>query len=175
MELVLPSTEYEKSFRQAVEEFRHGKGNKETVEQSLVKRYDESASFFAFVEKFFGETKGKFLPEGYVANTTFWLVEGDNYIGSVNIRHTLTPHLLEVGGHIGYTIRPSERGKGYGNMILELALPKAKELGIMDVLVTCKEDNIASAKVIEKNGGVLEDTRTHTDGITRRRYWIHLE
>ncbi len=158
-----------------MEEFKQAEGKKQDIELSLVKRYDESTSFTEFVEKLSGEAEGKFLKEGYVPHTIFWLVDNEKFIGWLDIRHRLTDHLREVGGHIGYAIRPSERGKGNGNKILELALPKAKELGIMSVLVTCKEDNVASAKVIEKNGGVLEDMRTHTDGITRRRYWIHLK
>ena len=97
------------------------------------------------------------------------------FIGWLDIRHSLTEHLREIGGHIGYAIRPSERGKGYGNKILELALPKAQELGIKDVLITCDADNTPSAKIIEKNGGVFENIKTTSDGVPKRRYWINLK
>ncbi len=173
MKLVLPSIEYKESFLEALEEFR--KTQTQDIENSLVKRYGESADFDAFITKLRGEMEGKFLPEGYVPHTVFWLTHCGKFIGWLNIRHRLNNHLEEVGGHIGYAIRPSERGKGYGNKILELALPKARELGITDVRITCNADNIRSAKIIEKNGGVFENTATTSDGIVRRRYWIHLK
>src|SRR3989344_3179647 len=164
MKLVLPTIEYEQSFREAAEEFRKEEKRLD-IENSLVKRLGESSDFSAFVEKLHGEAEGKFLPEGYVPHTVFWLVDGEKFIGWLNIRHRLNEHLREVGGHIGYAIRPSERGKGYGNKILELALTKARELGIKDVRITCNADNIRSAKVIEKNGGVFEDTTTTGGGV----------
>ncbi|MBR3718443.1 MAG: GNAT family N-acetyltransferase, partial [Firmicutes bacterium] len=68
------------------------------------------------------ERSGEDLPAGYVPATTLWLVEGDRFIGRVNIRHRLSPGLLRFGGHIGYTIRPSEQGKGYGKLQLAMAL-----------------------------------------------------
>lgn len=171
MKLVLPSVEYEQSFREYQKELLVlGRSATEMDSEALFK---ESKDFEDFVVKLCAGAEGKFIPEGYVSHTMYWLVDGDKFIGGVDIRHRLTDHLREVGGHIGYAIRPSERGKGYGNMILSLALPKAKELGITDVLLTCKEGNVASAKVIEKNGGVFENTTTASDGIVRQRYWIH--
>lgn len=174
MKLVLPSTEYEKSFLEAMKEFREV-GKKKEVEQSLVKRYDESADFAGFVERLKGEAEGKFLPEGYVPHTVLWLVEGEQFIGWLDIRHRLNKHLREIGGHIGYAIRPSERGKGYGNQILKLALPKARELGITKIRITCSDDNVASDKIIEKNGGIFEDTATTPEGVVKRRYWITIK
>src|SRR3989344_8456793 len=80
----------------------------------------------------------------------------NQYIGRLSIRHKLNDHLLKIGGHIGYDIRPSKRSRGYGTAILRLGLPKAKELRIERALLTCNENNIASLKIIEKAGGVLE-------------------
>ncbi len=85
----------------------------------------------------------------------------------------MTEHLMAVGGHIGYAIRASMRGKGYGNKILELAIPEAKKLGIDRVLVTCDVTNLASRKIIEKNRGILENqVRNPETGIDKLRFWI---
>ncbi len=121
-----------------------------------------------------GRAEGKYLPTGYVPNTFYWLVEGEHFIGWLDIRHRLNDNLLKIGGHIGYAIRPSGRQKGYGSEILRLGLEKAKELGITRGLLTCNGDNCASIKIIEKNGGVFEDTAITNTGIVKRRYWIVL-
>lgn len=76
-----------------------------------------------------------------------------------------------IGGHIGYGIRPSERRKGYATVLLNLALIKARELGIQRALVTCDRDNIGSAKTIMNNGGVL-DSEDEVDGTIIQRYWV---
>ena len=107
--------------------------------------------------------------------TTYWLIDNDEFIGRVSIRHTLTESLLKEGGHIGYDIRPSKRNMGYGKRILELSLPKAKELEIDKVLVTCNETNTGSKKIIEANGGILENSIEMGEGKPAKlRYWILL-
>ena len=93
----------------------------------------------------------------YVPQTTYWLFVDGRPVGVGRLRHRLNEFLMTVGGHVGYSIRPSERGKGYGNLILAELLEKARQLGIADVLITCREDNAPSRKVIERNGGILED------------------
>lgn len=105
----------------------------------------------------------------YVPQTTYWLFTDDRPVGICRLRHYLNDNLRILGGHIGYCIRPSERGKGYGNTILAELLKKAHEKGINDVLITCREGNVASRKVIEHNGGILEDV---SDG--ECRYWIKI-
>ncbi len=116
------------------------------------------------------------VPSGFVPSSTYWLVREDNFIlGSSSFRHTLTPDLEDIGGHIGYKIHPLERGKGYGTLILKLTLDKARERGLAGVLVTCNTDNFASAGVIRNNGGVLA-----SQGPAKKfprpisRYWIKL-
>ena len=109
-------------------------------------------------------------PTGHVAATFYWVVDDarpDVYLGSVSVRHGLTPFLREVGGHIGYSVRPSARRRGIATEALRLVLPHAAALGIDPALLTCDLDNVASARVIEANGGVLEDVRG-----TKRRYWV---
>jgi len=171
MKLVLPSVEYEQSFRGYLEELKNlGRSKTEMDSERLFKL---SKDFDDFTQKLRAGAAGKFLPKGYVPHTMYWLVDGDKFIGGVDIRHTLTPHLLNVGGPIGYAIRPTERKKGYGSNILKLALEKAKELGITKVRITCDTHNIGSTKIIEKNGGVLDDVAETPDG-PKRRYWITL-
>lgn len=108
-----------------------------------------------------------------VPDSTFFCLDTDRniFVGAVNIRHRLNDGLLKSGGHIGDGIRPSERGKGLGTAMIALALEECDKLGIKDVLMCCDDDNIASARTIEKNGGVLENKVTDGDG-TVRRYWI---
>jgi len=109
-------------------------------------------------------------PTGHVPCTFFWVVddaEPDTYLGSIGVRHALTPFLLEVGGHIGYSVRPSARRRGVATEALRQVLPHAAALGIDPALVTCDVDNVGSAKVIEANGGALEDVR----GV-KKRYWV---
>ena len=112
-----------------------------------------------------------------VPGSVFFLYddERDRFIGAVNIRHYLNDELLQSGGHIGDGIRPSERGKGYGTKMVGLALEECKKLGIKRVLMTCDKDNIASAKTIIKNGGVLENEFINEDGVLEQRYWITVE
>ena len=91
-------------------------------------------------------------------------------LGFLNLRLRLNDYLLEKGGHIGYSIRPSERGKGYAKEALRQGLQVAKEKNIKRALVTCSTENPASRAVILANGGELEDVRNGTE-----RYWIELE
>ena len=98
--------------------------------------------------------------------TTMWWADGDEYLGRLTIRHRLTPSLLMVGGHIGYDVRPSARRRGHATAMLAAALPVAHGLNIDAALITCVVGNVGSRKVIEANGGVLEDVR---DGMLR--FW----
>lgn len=135
----------------------------------------ETDDFDASVQRAKDHVCGIGLPEGWVPFNTYWLVCKNRIIGTCELRHRLTEALRKCGGHSGYSVRPSERRKGYGTGMLGLVLQKAKALGIERVLVTCSDDNIASARVIEKNGGKLADKipSEHRDAPTRR-YWIEL-
>jgi predicted acetyltransferase len=95
-------------------------------------------------------------------------------VGMVSIRHKLNDYLEQFGGHVGYSVRTSERRKGYATQILKLALAYCRTLGISSVLVTCDKENIGSATVIRLNGGRLEDEVMDDDGHTTQRYWIDL-
>ena len=132
-------------------------------------------SFEGFVGRLLGNAEGVGLPEGYVPGSTFWMVKDGRVIGTVNIRHRLNEALRDFGGHIGYSIRPSQRRKGHGTRMLAMALREARRLGIRRALVTCDSENVASARVIVKNGGIFE-SESHSDraGRVTRRYWIEL-
>ena len=116
------------------------------------------------------------VPKGLVPSSTYLAVrEKDNYIvGMIDIRHYLNEYLTQVGGHIGYGVRKTERNKGYAKQMLKLALEKCKELKIKKVLITCDEDNIASEKVILSTNAKLEDIR-NVDGENKKRFWIDLQ
>lgn len=106
--------------------------------------------------------------------TNYFLVnDTDRVVGMIDIRHDLNEYLHQVGGHIGYGIRPSERRKGYATRMLAEALKVTDELGINSVLITCNNDNIGSAKTIQNNGGVEDESFTEDDGTVVRRFWIH--
>jgi predicted acetyltransferase len=98
-------------------------------------------------------------PADFVPATELWWVEGDEFLGRIAIRHRLTPRLLEIGGHIGYDVRPTARRRGHATEMLRQALGLAHDMGIKLALITCDVDNIGSRTVIESNGGVLEDER----------------
>ena len=118
------------------------------------------------------------LKTGYVPSYDYFIVDGDNFIGRVNIRTKLTPELLQYGGNIAYAIHPKYWNMGYGSKALNLALKKSIEIGLKDkVLITCDDDNIGSYKIIEKCGGILENKVTNKDGeeeFLTRRYWVEL-
>ena len=184
MELVQPSAEYKDSFIEAVKEFQTDEDythrNKWYRALSIA---DLAKEFHAFVEKQrdlmrSGNVESE-LPSARVPQTEYWLIEDKKYIGRISIRHQLNEQLSYIGGHVGFDIRPSERGKGYGNLIFELAFPKAKELGLQRVLLTCDERNVASRKIIEKFGGVFENSVPNHEkgfeGHDARRYWIDIK
>lgn len=116
------------------------------------------------------------IPPNYSPQTTFGVFDHEKLVGSFVLRHTLKGTLINHGGNIGYLVRPSERKRGYGKILLRLALEKARDIGLEKVLITCRNDNIGSAKVIESNGGKYENAY-YDENLkkTYRRYWIECE
>jgi len=114
------------------------------------------------------------MPEGLVPDTFLLAVVGDTIVGRVSIRHALNDFLAHEAGHIGYGVLPDHRRKGYATEILRQALIIGRSLGIETALLTCDDDNVGSATVIERGGGILRDLVTASDGTTKRRYDIPL-
>lgn len=112
---------------------------------------------------------------GLVPDSTFFCLDEDRQkiVGAVNIRHRLNERLLRSGGHIGDGVRPSERGRGIATAMIALALEECRKLGIARVLMVCDKQNVASARSIVKNGGVLENEIRNGDEVLQR-YWIDL-
>lgn len=109
------------------------------------------------------------LPGTRLHSDLLWIVDGEALVGFLRFTYTLNAPLLEVGGHIGYSVRPSRRREGHASRALGLALDRARDRGLDRVLVTCDDTNVASAHTIESQGGRLEDVRNG-----KRRYWIDL-
>ena len=115
------------------------------------------------------------VTDGLVPATTLLAIrKSDNQlVGIVDIRHRLNEWLLRFGGHLGYSVRKLERGQGYAKEMVRLALDECRQLGLSEILITCDKENIASAKVVLANGGVLENEIPEEGRITQR-YWINL-
>ena len=117
------------------------------------------------------------VPDGFVPSTTYLAIRTSDkkLVGMIDIRHRLNDYLMKFGGHIGYSVRKSERRQGYATEMLRLALLKCKEFDISNALVTCDSDNIASAKAIIANGGLFEnEVLDESDGVKVHRYWIKI-
>lgn len=135
---------------------------------------DTADGFAAWVERLNGYSdRTKPIEQGRVHATYWWIAEGDTYLGAIDLRHYLNAFLVDAGGHIGYSVRPSARRRGLATWALSSVLYEARLLGMDRVLLTCDPHNEASVRTIEGNGGVLEDVRETLIG-PKRRYWIEL-
>lgn len=132
-------------------------------------------NFESYMERIERYRKGIDIGAKFVPSSEFWLVKDRRILGRISVRHRLNAFLEIEGGHIGYDVRPSERRKGYGSLMLKLALEEARKLGLKRVLITCDTDNIASAKIIEKNGGIFEGHAiSPMSGKQLNQYWIEV-
>jgi predicted acetyltransferase len=163
--LTPPSAEYKDSFMGALAEYH--------AERRFLSwdANDLTADFPTFIDTL---RRKETDPQGDdVPESIFWLVEGATYIGRANLRHQLNDGLRRIGGNLGYDVRPSMRQRGYGDLICKLGMDEARKLGLKRVLLTCDEDNPASRKIIEGNGGVFEGSEVvHRPGVLCLRYWI---
>lgn len=102
-------------------------------------------------------------------------IEDNRLVGMIALRHNINHPLLSLyDGHIGYSVHPAERRKGYATEMLALCLEKARERGLPRVMITCNEDNLGSERTILKNGGKYQTTVTDgTENI--KRFWIELD
>ena len=123
-----------------------------------------------------GKDPSKIPPDRVPATQYIYVRESDGaVVGMLQLRHCFNGYLEKYAGHIGYSVRPSERRKGFATAMLRDALPRCRELGIRDVLITCLTDNEGSRRTILNNGGIYEST-VHEPDMDRdlERYWIHL-
>jgi len=168
LKLILPNKKYATSYLKMEKEFR-AEGSK-TASRGM-DLFKSLKDFSLYNRKMINDRRGINLEKGRVPATLYWAVVGNKIVGRLDIRHRLNKNLRIIGGHIGYAVAPSERKKGYATEMLRLGLKKTKQLGIKKALITCDEGNIASRKVIEKNGGVLEN-KIKIKGVCKLRFWI---
>lgn len=170
--LIPPSLEYKDEYMAMIAEYPSDNDATPVLRENreyILKHPDE------YIQKLLDYEKGINLPEGDVPCSTYWLWNGGRILGESRIRHSLsTEKLATIIGHVGYDIRPSERGKGLGTALLKLTLEKCRELGIDKILVVCDMRNSSSIKLIEKNGGVLDADRPAMPNEIGHvaRYWI---
>jgi predicted acetyltransferase len=134
------------------------------------------SDFAAFVDDLRNESLGIGLPPGIVPQTTYVLLDGEGRaLGEIRFRPRLTPPFEQHNGHIGYNVRPHQRGRGYATRMLALVLDKARGLRLERVMLPAEGENRASVRVIVKNGGVLEHSGVEQgSGETVSIYWIVL-
>jgi predicted acetyltransferase len=167
-----PDVRFHETWLEALREY-HGEGSHRELDEKVFADRDEFARYCAavraaverpgepafYLAELYGAPRpGEWL-DGYVPQTVLWWAAGDEYLGRLSIRHRLTPHLLYHGGNIGFEVRPSARGMGHATAMLAAALPRAAQLDIDPARIDCDVRNTASRRVIEKNGGVLDEER----------------
>jgi predicted acetyltransferase len=170
MKLIKANKEMEKEYYKFVNEWQD---YNEEIIPSSARLFDMSYEKWL---KYTYEIENKeACPKHLVPAVTYFLVdEIGKIIGAINIRMRLNDYLFNYGGHIGYGIRPTERKKGYASLMLSLALPIAKQIGMDKVLITCDKNNVGSAKTIIANGGILENEVMEDEEIVQR-YWIEIK
>ena len=173
LELVAPTKEYEAqvmALRQTF--FDNNEGFNGCAGLEYTDSYDDWLDFENRLKRAYGET--------YIPSSVFLSVrKSDNkVVGIIDVRHQLNDVMLKWGGQIGCSVLPDERRKGYATEMLRLALEKCRELNLTKVLICCDKENIASAKTIVANGGVLENEVPDEMNLGKsgvmQRYWIEI-
>ena len=169
---VRPSGEFRDTFLEAAGEYR-------AVGEELDPAFPAywGTPFEMYVAQLEALVKGRHLPMSMVPADTFWLVTPERrFVGMSRLRRRLTRSLRTEGGHIGYSIRPSDRRKGYGTHLCAFTIDEARKLKrYKRLLITCDTRNVASARIIEKNGGLFENHVTSPrTGRQVSRYWVTL-
>lgn len=167
MKLIKPKENYQSSYHSYIKEL----GEEERYPFPLDFDHSDFPAMLGRIKQF---ELGNNLPAGYVPSSTYWLVDNSEIIGVSNLRHCLNDQLRITGGHIGLGIRPSCRGKKRSIQLLQMTLAKAAAMDIKEVHIHCYRENLASAKMIEACGGVL-DSEVLADGHTVLRYVVELE
>lgn len=172
MKFIEPTLEYEEQIRVYRQELLDSGSSMDGT--GPLRRIEDPKEWIEYCVKGKNEEN---VPEGMVPATQYIFVrESDNKIvGMFQIRHYFNDFLEKYAGHIGYSVAPSERRKGYATQMLQIGLTKCKEMGIHKVLIACIDTNEASRRTILKNGGVYESTvQEPHKGANLQRYWIEL-
>lgn len=172
LELIFPTKEYKKEIEKYLQEFLDNGENEIAGDGGL----DRIRDFDKWLEKVQKDLSVDTIDKDRIPATLYLTIRKSDkkIVGNLQIRHFLNEKLLNYGGHIGDSVRPSERRKGYATEQIRLALEKCKELGIDNVLMDCDKTNIGSAKSIQKNGGILENEIYFGNKLVQR-YWISLK
>ncbi len=165
MKLIKPTIDYQDSYQSYIEEL----GEEERYPFPL--DFDDN-DFTAWLQRVAEFEHGIDLPDGYVPSSTYFMVADGEILGVSNLRHQMNDVLIEAGGHIGLSTRPSLRGQGLGVQLLKMTLVEASQMGINEVHIHCYQDNRASAKMIEACGGSLDSEFKPNDGPVVLRYVI---
>lgn len=172
MKLIEPTMAYDRQIQAFRMEFLDHGGSMDGC--GSLRKFDRTQDWLDQVESCKHEET---TPTGLVPMTQYIYVreEDNKVVGVIQIRHRFNEFLEKYAGHIGYSVCPSERRKGYATQMLALVLPECRRLGIRDVLIACVDDNEASRRTILKNGGVYE-SKVFEPRAQRwlERYWIHL-
>ena len=170
-QFIEPDSSVRESFLGAVAEFE-AEGARQLATMAWRDRWSQTWDTAEGFAEFAAALRADALPEtpradDWVPCTTLWWVDGGTYLGRLSIRRELKGWLADYGGHIGYDVRPSARRRGHATAMLRAALPVAAGLGIDRALLSCDQDNVASRRVIEANGGVPDGMR-----MGKLRFWV---
>lgn len=170
--LVRPSMEYAEELIQYRQEFLEAGSSMDGC--GPLKRLEDIEAYIQYCKE--GEDPETVPPQLVPATQFLFVRKGDHrLVGMIQVRHYFNEYLEKYAGHIGYSVRPSERRKGYATRMLRSTLPFCKEIGIDKVLIACIEGNVASEKTILANGGVYESTVHEPNRDWElKRFWIAL-
>ena len=172
MKLIEPTMEYDRQIQAYRREFLETEGSMDGC--GSLRRFETTREWLDQVEAL---RRLETTPPQLVPSTQYIYVrESDSkVVGVIQIRHCFNEFLEKYAGHIGYSVCPTERRKGYATQMLRLALPACKALGLDRVLISCVEGNEGSKRTILRNGGVYESTVLEPgEGVYLERYWIDL-
>ena len=172
MKLIEPTMEYEKQIREYRRDFLEVGGSMDGC--GSLRRFETAREWLDQVETF---KNPETVPEGFVVSTQFIYVreEDEKIVGMIQIRHYLNDYLRDYAGHIGYSVCPSERRRGYCTRMLRETLPYCRSLGIQNLMISCLTENEGSRRVILNNGGVYDSTVFEPkEGVYLERYFIDL-